>query len=98
VDGKPDQPFGDNDAYHLGILADFGAVAVANARKMERMAGESRGAGQVDEPAGSGATRSPLPDLAERIAEAEQLAQDLRDLSSAARVLADKLQAYTQNS
>jgi two-component system NtrC family sensor kinase len=98
VDASPDLPFGENDAYHLGILAGFGAVAVTNARRMEGMAGEPVEAGPVVEMAGAETTRSPLPGLAENIAEAEKLSQELRDLSSIAQALANKLQAYNQNS
>jgi two-component system NtrC family sensor kinase len=93
VDAKPSQSFNDNDRYLMSLLADFAGVAVVNTQLIEDLTGQI---GQVPPQTGAppeGTTaRSYGPGLADSIAEAERLSRELRNLASAAQVLAAKLQ------
>jgi two-component system NtrC family sensor kinase len=92
VDAKPNYVFNENDRYLMGILADFAAVAVANAQVMEKLK-EDTAAAQT---APDQAPEQPLSsDFAESVAEVERMSRELRNLASAAQVLAAKLQVQS---
>jgi hypothetical protein len=98
VDAKPEHSFNENDQYQMSILADFAAIAFVNARmvsNLESRAGQS--AAQGTGSAGPSSTRSPVPDLTESIDEAKYLSRELRNLASAAQVLAAKLEVQSSS-
>jgi GAF domain-containing protein len=90
LDAKRDQAFNDNDRYLMGILADFTAVNLANAQMIEDLKDERAG-----EQPGDAAETLSASDLADSVAEAERLSRELRNLASAAQVLAAKLQVQS---
>jgi len=96
VDGKPTRPFHENDRYQVSILADFAAVAVVNTALIEDL--KTRAASADDQPSAV-AEPSPghlfAPGLKESVVEAERLSRELRNLASAAQVLAAKLQVHS---
>ncbi len=93
VDAKSSRTFNDNDRYQMGILADFAAVAAINTRLIADLKDQAAAAStQSDvQPAGTPG-RSYVPVLKESVVEAERLSRELRNLASAAQVLAAKLQ------
>jgi CheY-like chemotaxis protein len=102
TDAKPDRPFTDNDRYQIGILADFAATALNNSQTIERLRAQlsvltpcGRDKPRA-EPAESGSVQPSAVDLAESIADAQQLAQNLRDLAVAAQALGSRLQAQSK--
>ena len=93
VDAKKAQFFDENDRYLMGLLADFAAVATANARliaelKTQRAAVGTESPDRTAEPPAP----TPPPDMGDSIREAERLSRELRNLAAAAQVLAAKLQ------
>jgi two-component system NtrC family sensor kinase len=98
VDAKPEHSFSENDRFQVGILADFAAIAVSNARTISSLKDQAEaGAGGRGEASGRAAQRSPLPDLGESIDEARHLTRELRDLASTAQALANKLEAHRRS-
>jgi two-component system NtrC family sensor kinase len=96
LDAKRDQAFSDNDRYLMGILADFTAVNLSNALTIEDLKnGRTVRAERVDEQPGGIAGAPPASAVADGIAEAERLSRELRNLASAAQVLAAKLQVQS---
>jgi transcriptional regulator with GAF, ATPase, and Fis domain len=98
VDAKPNQSFNDNDRYMMSLLADFAAVAVVNTQLIEDLKSQiESGTMSQGEPA-DGQTGHPFsPSIADSIAEAERLSRELRNLASAAQVLAAKLQVQSHS-
>jgi two-component system NtrC family sensor kinase len=98
VDAKMAQSFNDNDRYLMGLLADFAAVSVINARLIENLKGQvatmSSGSGRASGEPSAGI--SP-PTLAEGVAEAERLSQELRSLAAAAQSLAARMQGLARS-
>jgi two-component system NtrC family sensor kinase len=93
ADAKPEHSFSDNDRYQMGILADFAAVAVANTRLIEDLNAQfSDLSEQTGTAPGAAAGQTQGTVLMEGIAEVERLSRELRNLASAAQVLAAKLQ------
>ena len=99
VDGKPTRPFNENDRYQVSILADFAAVAVINTALIENLKAQAtmptEASGEIPEAAPG---HSYTPGLKESVAEAERLSRELRNLASAAQVLAAKLQVHSGSS
>jgi GAF domain-containing protein len=96
LDAKRDQAFTDNDHYLMGILADFTAVNLSNAQTIEELKdGRVIRAETADEQSEDAAGAPSASALADGIAEAERLSQELRNLASAAQVLAAKLQVQS---
>jgi two-component system NtrC family sensor kinase len=96
VDAKSNHSFNENDRYLMGILADFATVAITNARAIEKLKQEAVASGQAAPAAIGESAEQPIPlDLAESIGEAERLSRELRNLASAAQVLAAKLQVQS---
>jgi two-component system NtrC family sensor kinase len=95
VDAKPEHSFSENDRFQVGILAEFAAIAVSNARTLSSLGSQAaNGAAGKDDAPGPAVRRSPLPDLSESIGEARHLTRELRDLASAAQALVNKLEAH----
>ncbi|MGD2207626.1 MAG: response regulator [Anaerolineae bacterium] len=96
VDAKADRSFNDNDRYQMGILADFAAVAVINTQLLEDLKSQI-GASSMEASSESEQKpgRSCAPILTESATEAERLSRELRNLASAAQVLAAKLQVQS---
>ena len=88
VDAKSARPFDENDRYLMGLLADFAAVAVVNARLIAELREQAATTDQTDR----AAEPSPPPGLGDSVREAERLSRELRDLAAAAQVLAARLQ------
>jgi two-component system NtrC family sensor kinase len=98
VDAKPNQSFNDNDRYLMSLLADFAAIGVVNTRLIEHLKGQAAGTATQPAPASeAAASRSYGPGLADSVAEAERLSRELRNLASAAQVLAAKLQVQSRS-
>jgi two-component system NtrC family sensor kinase len=96
VDAKPDHPFGENDRYQLGILANFATVALTNAQVIENLKEQLASRPQPSsEPDGDGSELPPASTMVDSIAEAERLSRELRNLAAAAQVLAAKLQVQS---
>lgn len=96
VDAKSNHTFNENDRYLMGILADFAAVAISNAWVMEKLKHEAVASVQAAPAAPGEVLEQPIPlDLAESITEAERMSRELRNLASAAQVLAAKLQVQS---
>jgi two-component system NtrC family sensor kinase len=93
VDGKSDRAFDESDRYQLGILANFAAVAVTNARLVASLKEQlaSQPERSVEREAVAPAVQSPASVL-ESIAGAQQLAAQLRSLAVAAEELVLNLQ------
>ena len=89
IDAKPAHTLDENDSYQMGILANFAAVALRNARLMATL--QSGAAAPSEQPVKAPEVSS-LPNVAESVAEAQRLSGDLRNLADAVQVLADKLQ------
>lgn len=95
VDGKPTRPFNDNDRYQVSILADFTAVGVINTALIEDLKARSASAaGQPGETPEAATGQAYMSGLKESVAEAERLSRELRNLASAAQVLAAKLHVH----
>lgn len=93
VDGKPAHVFNENDRYQLGILANFAAVALANAQLIGSLRAQlSVQPGQTLEEAGSRLPTASVSGLADSIAEAQRLSSELQDLAVAAQLLAARLE------
>jgi two-component system NtrC family sensor kinase len=96
VDAKPAHIFNENDRYQLSILANFAAVALANAQLVETMKAQlAARAGQVGRNEGVASQPTPAYDLSDNVAEAQRLSNELRDLAVAAQLLAAKLQGQS---
>ncbi len=93
VEAKPAHSFSDNDRYLMGLLADFAAVAVVNTHLIQNL--KAQAAAQPrdkTQPSEGEVARTYGPHLEDSIAEAERLSRELRNLASAAQMLAAKLQ------
>jgi two-component system NtrC family sensor kinase len=99
VDAKRNELFNENDRYHLGILADFAAVALLNARHIERLKSEAAPAAGEDESAGADqVARALTPGLDEALAGMESLSRELGALAMTARSLVEGLRAQNRDS
>jgi two-component system NtrC family sensor kinase len=94
VDAKPAHMLTENDRFQLGIMAGFAAVALANARLIEKLR-EQAGAEQEHVGEGEDAAPEEVPALAAAgsLADAQILSSELRSLAEMAQALADKLEA-----
>jgi two-component system NtrC family sensor kinase len=93
VDAKASHSFNDNDRYLLSLLADFAAVGVVNTQLIEDLKSQASTAPiEAGAPSESTSAHSYGANLADSVAEAERLSRELRNLASAAQVLAAKLQ------
>ena len=92
-------PFNDNDRYQVGILADFAGVAVVNTWLIEDLKAHAAAAAEtpVEAPEATPG-RAYVPIMKESVAEAERLSRELRNLASAAQVLAARLQVHSGSS
>ena len=96
IDAKPAHSLGENDAYQMGILANFAAVALRNAQLIASL--RDGAAAPNERPAAEpvGAPEAiPLPDMAASVAEAQRLSAELRNLADSVQVLVDKLRKQT---
>jgi GAF domain-containing protein len=93
VDAKPAHLFAESERYQLGILANFAAIALANAQLIEELK-EQAAAGPEPvvletEPAEDTVSADVL---AASIAEAQRLSSELRNLADAAQSLVSQLE------
>jgi two-component system NtrC family sensor kinase len=93
VDAKPAHIFAEADRYQLGILANFSAIALANAQLIEQLREQSAASSKPATTNDTGASEAAsAATRAASIAEAQRLASKLRDLADAAQVLASRLE------
>ncbi len=92
IDAKPAHPLDENDSYQMGILANFAAVALHNAQLITSL---RDGSVTPTELPASAPELSPLPGMADSVAEAQRLSGELQHLADAAQGLADKLRSQS---
>ena len=100
IDAKPAHSLDENDGYQMGILANFAAVALRNAKLIASLrdgaAAPTEGPAAEPTAAPTAAPEAiPLPDMAASVAEAQRLSGELRNLANSVQVLVDKLRKQT---